>query len=64
MLGLCEPFSKKIGTILVLNFIGNLLIGISYLIVVGYSGVATLIAIFARDIKNKDKKNITEFDST
>lgn len=40
ILGLCEPFGKKMKTILTLNFIGNLLVGISYLMVSGISGSA------------------------
>jgi len=40
ILGLIEPFGKKMKTILTLNFLGNLLVGISYLFVAGYSGAA------------------------
>ena len=40
VLGLIEPFGKKMKTILTLNFLGNLLVGISYLFVSGYSGAA------------------------
>lgn len=40
ILGLCEPFGKKMQTILIFNFAGNLLVGISYFLVSGYSGAA------------------------
>ena len=40
ILGLCEPFGKKMKTILTLNFLGNLLVGISYFLVSQYSGSA------------------------
>lgn len=40
ILGLCEPFGKKMSTILVLNFLGNFLVGLSYLCISGYSGAA------------------------
>ena len=40
ILGLCEPFSKKMKTVLILNFTGNLLVGISYLMISGISGSA------------------------
>ena len=40
ILGLCEPFGKKMKTILILNFTGNLLVGISYLVISGISGSA------------------------
>lgn len=40
VLGLCEPFGKKMKTVLTLNFTGNLLVGISYLLVSVYSGAA------------------------
>lgn len=40
VLGLCEPFWKKMKTILTFNFLGNLLVGISYFLVSGYSGAA------------------------
>ncbi len=38
VLGLIEPFGKKMKTILTLNFLGNLLVGISYLMVSQKSG--------------------------
>ena len=40
ILGLCEPFGKKMQTILVFNFTGNFLVGLSYLMVSGFSGAA------------------------
>ena len=40
VLGFLEPFGKKMKTILLLNFLGNLLVGISYLLVSVYSGTA------------------------
>ena len=40
VLGLCEPFGKKMRTILIFNFLGNLLVGISYFCVSSYSGAA------------------------
>ncbi len=40
VLGLCEPFGKKMQTILIFNFAGNFLVGLSYLLVTGYSGAA------------------------
>lgn len=39
-LGMCEPFRKKMKSILVSNFLANLLVGISYFLVSGYSGAA------------------------
>ncbi len=38
VLGLIEPFGKKMKTILTLNFLGNLLVGLSYLMVGQKSG--------------------------
>ena len=38
VLGLLEPFGKKMKTILILNFLGNLLVGVSYLLILGHSG--------------------------
>lgn len=40
VLGLIEPFGKKMKTILTFNFIGNFLVGMSYLCVSGFSGMA------------------------
>ena len=40
ILGLCEPFSKKMKTVLIYNFTGNFLVGISYLLVKSFSGAA------------------------
>ena len=40
ILGLCEPFGKSMKTILMYYFFGNLLVGISYLLIFGYSGAA------------------------
>ena len=39
-LGLVEPFSKRMRTVLILSFIGNFLIAVSYFCVHGYSGAA------------------------
>lgn len=33
ILGLCEPFRKSIKTVLLFNFLGNLLVGMSYLFI-------------------------------
>ena len=38
ILGLCEPFGKKMKTVLVFSLIGNLLVGISYILTGGFSG--------------------------
>ena len=40
VLGLIEPFNKKMKTILIFNFIGNLLVGVSYLLNKSFSGAA------------------------
>ena len=40
VLGLIEPFNKKMKTILIFNFIGNLLVGVSYLLDKSFSGAA------------------------
>jgi len=40
ILGLIEPFGKKMKTILAFNFTGNLLVGLSYLLIGGMSGAA------------------------
>ena len=40
ILGLIEPFGKKMKTILAFNFTGNLLVGLSYFMVGGMSGAA------------------------
>lgn len=60
VLGLCEPFGKKMKTILIFNFSGNLLVGISYLAVVKYSGAAICLAAcvqvlinYCFDVKHK-----------
>ena len=60
ILGLCEPFGKKMKTILMFNFAGNFLVGLSYLLVSGYSGAAICsvacvqVAVnYFYDIKNK-----------
>lgn len=59
ILGLCEPFGKKMQTILMFNFAGNLLVGVSYFLVSGYSGAAicavACIQVFVNyiyDVKN------------
>lgn len=38
ILGIFEPFGKNMRTILVLNFLGNLFVGISYLCILKLSG--------------------------
>lgn len=60
MLGLCEPFGKRMKTILTLNFLGNLFVGISYYLTSGISGAATcfvaciqVIINYCFDAKNK-----------
>ncbi len=40
VLGLMEPFGKTMRTILLFNFAGNFLVGISYFLTKGYSGAA------------------------
>lgn len=40
VLGLFEPFSKKMKTVLTLNLLGNVFVGISYLVIARYSGAA------------------------
>jgi len=40
VLGIIEPYNKRMKTILIFNFIGNLLVGTSYLIDAAYSGAA------------------------
>ncbi len=39
-LGFCEPFGKRMRTILIFNFVGNVLVGISYLLTSSYGGAA------------------------
>lgn len=39
-LGFCEPFGKRMRTILIFNFIGNVLVGLSYLLTASYGGAA------------------------
>ncbi|MBE7030409.1 MAG: YgjV family protein [Ruminococcaceae bacterium] len=60
ILGLIEPFGKKMRTILTLNFSGNLLVGTSYLLIGGHSGAAICFAAcvlgcinYVFDIKDK-----------
>ncbi|MBE6884168.1 MAG: YgjV family protein [Ruminococcaceae bacterium] len=38
VLGLCEPFNKKMKNVIIFSFLGNFLISVSYVIVGGYSG--------------------------
>ena len=40
VLGLIEPFNKRMRTILIFNFLGNLLVGVSYLLDKSFSGAA------------------------
>lgn len=61
VLGLCEPFGKNMKWILTLNFFGNFLVGISYLLVGSYSGaaicfVACLQVIINYSFTTKEKK--------
>lgn len=60
VMGLIEPFNKKMKTILIFNFMGNLLVGLSYLFVGGYSGAALCgvgcVQVFIN--YNFDRKNI------
>ena len=60
VLGLCEPFGKKMQTILIFNFAGNFLVGLSYFLTKGYSGAAiccvACVQVFINyifDIKNQ-----------
>lgn len=61
VLGLCEPFGKSMKTILLFYFFGNLLVGLSYLFICGYSGAAICFVACVQGIVNymfyiKDKK--------
>ena len=38
ILGICEPFGKKMSVVLILNFLGNLLVAVSYTLVSSISG--------------------------
>ena len=38
VLGLCEPFGKKMRTVLIFNFLGNFLVALSYLAIRTYNG--------------------------
>jgi hypothetical protein len=62
VLGLLEPFWKKMQTILIFNFTGNLLVGISYFLVSSYSGAAicavACIQVFVNYIFDVKKKKI------
>ncbi|MBQ2743851.1 MAG: YgjV family protein [Oscillospiraceae bacterium] len=40
VLGLCEPFGKTMKSVLIFNFLGNLLVGLSYLLVNTLNGAA------------------------
>lgn len=40
ILGLFEPFGKKMRTVLIFSFTGSLMIGISYLLIAKYSGAS------------------------
>lgn len=40
ILGLCEPFNKKMRAVLIFNFLGNFLVGLSYVLVKTYNGAA------------------------
>lgn len=61
VLGLIEPFGKKMKTVLIFNLLGNVLVGISYFLVAGYSGgficaVAVVELIINYTFTSKDKK--------
>ena len=50
--GLCEPFGKKMKTILVLNFLGNFLVGTSYILICGYSGAIICLTACMQTVVN------------
>ena len=62
ILGIVEPFGKKMKTILVLNFTGNLLVGSSYLMVGEMSGTAicfvACVQVFINYIFDSKEKKI------
>ena len=61
ILGIIEPFNKKMKVILVYNFIGNFLVSLSYLLVSSYSGagicaIACIQVIVNYIYESKEKK--------
>ncbi len=52
ILGLCEPFGKKMRTILIFNFAGNLLVCISYFLTGSYSGAAICVVACVQVVVN------------
>jgi len=59
VLGLCEPFSKKMRTVLIFNFLGNFLVGLSYLLVHAFNGAAICLVACVEVVINYifDSKN-------
>lgn len=51
-LGFCEPFGKRMRTILAFNFIGNVLVGISYLLTESYGGAAICLVACVQVVVN------------
>lgn len=61
VLGLIEPFNKKMKTVLIFNLLGNILVGVSYFLDAGYSGgficaVAVVELIINYTFTSRDKK--------
>ena len=52
VLGLIEPFNKKMSAILIFNFAGNLLVAVSYLLVGGISGAGICFVACAQVVIN------------
>jgi len=52
VLGLIEPFNKKMSAILVFNFAGNLLVAVSYLLIGGISGAGICFVACAQVVIN------------
>ena len=65
-LGLIEPYNKRMKTILIFNFIGNFLVGLSYLLVKGYSGAAicgvACVQVFINYNFNAKQKKVPFYD--
>ena len=60
VLGIFEPFGKKMSIVLILNFLGNLLVGVSYALVSSISGAVIcftaciqVVINYFFDLKNK-----------
>jgi len=62
VLGLVEPFSKKMSLVLLLSFIGNLLVGTSYLLVGQSSGAlicfVACVQLFINSLYDRKKKKV------